>query len=55
MAFNLRFWKKTEEPQSIQQITQPNDVGCSCGSGKSYEACHGLEFALPDRQWPDPD
>lgn len=54
MAFNLFFWKKTENFQT-QEISQPIIADCKCGSGKSYEDCHEIEFALPDHERPDPD
>lgn len=55
MALKLLFWKKTENPIQTQEISQPIIVGCKCGSGKSYEDCHELEFALPVGERPDPD
>lgn len=53
MGFNLLFWKKETALSSTETgITQ---VSCKCGSGKSYEDCHELEFALPVGERPDPD
>lgn len=54
MSFNLLFWRKTQNLPS-QEISQPIVTSCNCGSGRGYEDCHGLEFALPDHERPDPD
>ena len=55
MGFNLLFWKKSENLNQAQEISQPITAGCKCGSGKNYEDCHEIEFALPVGERPDPD
>lgn len=41
------FWKKKEDLVK-EQI-------CFCGNGRNFDDCHGLEFALPEHEKPDPD
>lgn len=53
MSFNLLFWKKEVEVNTTE--TGNRQVNCKCGSGKNYEDCHELEFALPVGERPDPD
>jgi hypothetical protein len=40
------FWKKKEI--LVREA-------CICGNGKNFDDCHGLEFALPEHEKPDPD